>query len=222
MSDLDELLTEADIVTLHVPLNHGGTDNTFHLVNRDFIAQAKEGVILINTSRGSVVDEVALMEGIARSDFSDVVLDVFEHEPEIDRDLLDAITLATPHIAGYSLDGKANGTAMTVQALSRHFNLGLDDWRPGDLPLPEQPELLGDASQDQEYELMWEIFRSTYDVSSDDQRLRSAPGSFELLRGEYPFRREPSAYAVRFFQGYQELYTVMERLGFSVLGDYCA
>lgn len=219
---LDELLTEADIVTLHVPLNHGGTDNTFHLVNRDFIAQAKEGVILINTSRGSVVDEVALMEGIARSDFSDVVLDVFEHEPEIDRDLLDAITLATPHIAGYSLDGKANGTAMTVQALSRHFNLGLDDWRPGDLPLPEQPELLGDASQDQEYELMWEIFRSTYDVSSDDQRLRSAPGSFELLRGEYPFRREPSAYAVRLFQGYQELYTVMERLGFSVLGDYCA
>ena len=219
---LDELLTEADIVTLHVPLNHGGTDNTFHLVNRDFIAQAKKGAILINTSRGSVVDEVALMEGIGRSDFSDVVLDVFENEPEIDRNLLDAITLATPHIAGYSLDGKANGTAMSVQEVSRHFNLGLDDWRPGDLPLPGQPELLGDASQDQERELMWEIFRSTYDVSSDDRRLRSTPGSFELLRGEYPFRREPSAYAVRLFQGYQELYTVMEKLGFSVLGDYCA
>jgi len=219
---LDEVLDEADILTLHVPLNRGGDDSTYHLVNRDFIEKTGKGVVLINTSRGPVVDEGALMEGIGRSIFSDVVLDVFEEEPAIDRKLLDALTLATPHIAGYSVDGKANGTAMSVQALSHHFNLGLDDWRPGDLPLPEQPELHGDASQDQEKELMWDIFRTTYDVSSDDLRLRNAPGRFEQLRGEYPFRREPSAYAVRLFQGYPELFTVLEKLGFSVLGDYCA
>jgi len=219
---LDEVLDEADILTLHVPLNRGGDDSTYHLVNRDFIEKTGKGVVLINTSRGPVVDEGALMEGIGRSIFSDVVLDVFEEEPAIDRKLLDALTLATPHIAGYSVDGKANGTAMSVQALSHHFNLGLDDWRPGDLPLPEQPELHGDASQDQEKELMWDIFRTTYDVSSDDLRLRKAPGRFEQLRGEYPFRREPSAYAVRLFQGYPELFTVLEKLGFSVLGDYCA
>jgi erythronate-4-phosphate dehydrogenase len=219
---LDQLLAEADILTLHVPLNRGGSDNTFHLVSRDFIAGAKNGAVLINTSRGSVVDEQALMEGIGRSDFSDVVLDVFEQEPDIDSMLLEAITLATPHIAGYSLDGKANGTAMSVQSISRRFNLGLDDWRPGNLPVHEQMELLGDASQDQEIELMWEIFRSTYDVSSDDHRLRSAPGNFEQLRGDYPFRREPSAYAVRLFQGYPELQAMLEKLGFSVLSDYCA
>jgi erythronate-4-phosphate dehydrogenase len=219
---LEKVLEEADILTLHVPLNRGGRDNTFHLVNRDFIAKARKGTILINTSRGPVVDESALMEGIRNSVFSDVVLDVFEQEPEIDPKLLEAITLATPHIAGYSLDGKANGTAMSVQGLSRHFDLGLDEWRPGDLPLPQQPELHGDASQDQARELLWEVYRSTYDVSSDDQRLRSAPGSFEQFRGEYPFRREPSAYAVRLFQGYQELYTLLEKLGFSVLGDFCA
>jgi len=221
-ASLNTVLEQADILTLHVPLNQGGEDNTYHLVNRDFIARAKKGAILINTSRGPVVDEPALMEGIGNSVFSAVVLDVFEKEPGISPGLLEAITLATPHIAGYSLDGKANGTALSLQALSRHFGLGLDDWRPGDLPVPQLPELLGDASQTRERELLWDIFRSTYDVSTDDQRLRSDPGSFEHFRGEYPFRREPQAYAVRLFQGYQEIYTKLEQLGFSVLGDYCA
>jgi erythronate-4-phosphate dehydrogenase len=162
------------------------------------------------------------MEGIGNSSFSEVVLDVFEHEPVLDPNLLDALSLATPHIAGYSLDGKANGTAMSVQALSRHFNFGMDDWQVTSLPLPGQAELHGDASQDQERDLMWEIFSSTYDVSSDDRRLRSAPARFEHLRGDYPFRREPAAYSVRLFQGYPELLGVLEKLGFSVLGDYCA
>jgi erythronate-4-phosphate dehydrogenase len=219
---LDELLAEADVLTLHVPLNRGGPDNTFHLVNSGFLAKAKKGSILINTSRGAVVDESALKKGIGDSMFSDVVLDVFEREPEVDPALLELVTLATPHIAGYSLDGKANGTTMSVQAMSRHFGLGLDDWLPDDLPEPAQPEIYGDASQVEKHELLWNIFSGTYDVSADDRRLRNAPDSFEQLRGDYPFRREPSAYAVRLFQGYQELYKLLEKLGFSVLGDYCA
>ncbi len=219
---LDTLLDEAHVISLHVPLNRGGRDNTFHLVNGDFIAKAKKDAILINTSRGPVVDEKALIQGIQNAQLSDVVLDVFEQEPRLDPGLLDLLCLATPHIAGYSLDGKANGTAMSVQALSRHFDLGLNNWQPGDLPRPDASELLGDASQQKEAELMWEVYRSTYDVCSDDQRLRSAPEAFEKLRGDYPFRRESSAYAVRLFQGYPELHTVLEKLGFSVLGDYCA
>ena len=219
---LDEVLGEADILSLHVPLNRGGEDNTFQLVNRDFISRARKGVILINTSRGAVVDEVALMEGIGHSVFSEVVLDVFEQEPDIDPELLEAISLATPHIAGYSLDGKANGTSMSVQAISRHFGLGMDIWSPDHIPLPEQAELYGDASRDQERDLLWEIYSHSYDVSADNQRLRADPGSFELQRGEYPFRREAPAYSVRLFQGYQELSNVLEKLGFSVLGDYCA
>ena len=187
---LDELLTEADILTLHVPLNHGGEDNTFHLVNHDFIAVAKRGSILINTSRGAVVDESALKEGMGNSIFSDVVLDVFPKEPEIDPELLESLTLATPHIAGYSLEGKANGTALSVQAISRHFGLGIDAWVPADLPSPTEPEIYGDASQEERRELLWNIFSSSYDVSADDRRLRSAPGSFEKLRGDYPFRRD--------------------------------
>jgi erythronate-4-phosphate dehydrogenase len=154
---LDVLLKEADILSLHVPLNRGGSDNTYHLVDREFVAQVRKDAILINTSRGPVVDEVALMEGIGNSSFSEVVLDVFEHEPVLDPNLLDALSLATPHIAGYSLDGKANGTAMSVQALSRHFNFGMDDWQVTSLPLPGQAELHGDASQDQERDLMWDL-----------------------------------------------------------------
>jgi erythronate-4-phosphate dehydrogenase len=150
------------------------------------------------------------------------VLDVFKNEPDIDLDLLTKITLGTPHIAGYSLDGKANGTSMAIQALSGFFNLGIDNWKPETIPLPEHKELLADPSQEEILDLFWKIYRQTYDVSIDDQRLQNDPGSFERLRGDYPFRREPEAYAVRLFQGYPELSAQLEGLGFSVLADYCA
>lgn len=219
--ELDALLSQADIITLHVPLNRGGAYNTHHMVNRQFIQSAKKGAILINTSRGAVVKEPDLLAGITEGRLSDVVLDVFENEPQISLELLDAITLGTPHIAGYSLDGKANGTAMSVQAVSRFFNLGRDDWAPDSIPLPVDKELLGDAAAGNEQELIWDLFRKTYDVNADDRRLRSDPGAFEKQRGDYPFRREPAYYAVRLFHGYRELTEKLEALGFSVLSDSC-
>ena len=218
---LEELKEQSDIITLHVPLNKGGLDNTDHLVNQEFLAQLKNGAILINSSRGTVVDEAALLEGIRSGKLSDVILDVFENEPAVDRKLLEALTLATPHIAGYSLDGKANGTTMSVQAISRFFKLGLDNWSPVGMPVPEISEILTDASESDLPELLWDIYAQTYDVSSDDQRLKNAPESFEILRGEYPFRREPVAYAVRLFQGYPEISEILENLRFDVLSDQC-
>ncbi len=218
---LEELKEHADIITLHVPLNKGGLDNTEHVVNREFLTHLKNGAILINSSRGAVVDEEALLNGIRSGKLSDVILDVYENEPAINSDLLKALTLATPHIAGYSLDGKANGTAMSVRAISRFFSLGLDDWFPASIPVPELPEILTDASEGDLSELLWDIYAQTYDVSSDDQRLRNAPDSFEILRSEYPFRREPVAYAVRLFQGYPEIREVLENLRFDVLSDQC-
>jgi len=218
---LEKLKAQADILSLHVPLNRGGEDNTYHLINREFLSSVKKGSFLINSSRGSVVDEEALLEGIRSGILSDVILDVFENEPDIRRDLLEALTLATPHIAGYSLDGKANGTTMSVRAISRFFGLGLDHWSPDNIPAPELPEILCDTSDTKLSELLWEIYSQTYDISSDDQRLRSAPENFEKLRGDYPFRREPAAYAVRLFQGYPELRSILEKLGFDVLSDQC-
>jgi erythronate-4-phosphate dehydrogenase len=220
--ELDQLLEESDVLSLHVPLNRGGKDHTYELVNEDFIRKVKPGTILINTSRGEVIREKAVLEAIHSQRFSDVVLDVFPEEPLISPALLDAITLATPHIAGYSLDGKANGTSMSVQAVSRFFKLGLDNWFPESVPMPARSELLADASQGDLYEVLWELFRETYDVSADSETLKNDPTAFESLRGNYPLRREQSVYAVRLFQGYEEIRNILEKLGFSVLSDYCA
>lgn len=220
--ELDKMLERADILTLHVPLNRGGADNTFHMVDEQFIRRVKRDAILINTSRGEVVDEIALLDGIRTGKLSDVVMDVFENEPNINPELLKATTVGTPHIAGYSLDGKANGTTMSVRAISRYFNLGLDEWSPPDIPMPPEYLLHGDVSGSSKNELLWELVRQTYDVTSDDRRLRSNPEAFERLRGDYPLRREPAAYSVRLFQGYPDVTVLLEKLGFSVLTDYCA
>jgi erythronate-4-phosphate dehydrogenase len=218
---LKDVMEQSDFISIHVPLNRGGPYNTWHLVNREFIGHLKKGTILINSSRGSVVDESALMEGIRSGILSDTILDVFENEPVVNKDLIEMITLATPHIAGYSLDGKANGTRMSVEAVNRFFELGLDNWSPGSVPEPEPAELLADASGDHLYDLLWELISRTYDISSDDRRLRSAPASFEELRGNYPFRREPCAYSVRLFQGDPMISAILEELGFGILSDQC-
>lgn len=220
--ELERLQESADIVTFHVPLTREGADATWHMVDAAFLEKLKPGVILFNTSRGEVVEEKALLAAMADQRLSDVVLDVFEGEPEVSRALLERLTLATPHIAGYSLDGKANGTTAAVRAVSRFFNLGLDQWAPEGLTAPEPSELLADASKGNLLELVWEIYRQTYDILADDAKLRQDPNAFEALRGNYPPRREPPAYSVRLFQGYLELREILETLGFSVLSDYCA
>ena len=219
---LEELQEQADVISLHVPLNRGGDDNTFHLVDGNFIEKIKAGTILVNSSRGKVVCEADLMEGIRKGKLSEVILDVFESEPDLNPELLRMITLASPHIAGYSLDGKANGTGMAVRAISKHFGLGLDAWQAVDVPQPGQSQILGDAASGSFYELLWEVFRNSYDITSDDARLREDPDAFEFLRGSYPFRREPEAYSVRLFQGYDELRNTLEALGFSMLADHCS
>lgn len=218
---IEVLKKQADIISLHVPLNLDGADRTYHLADSEFLRGLRKGAILINTSRGAVVDGKALLNAIRDGQLSDVVLDVFETEPFIERELLAALTLATPHIAGYSLDGKARGTLMSVRAMSRYFKLGMDQWSPASIPAPEDPEILMDAADGSVPELLWEIYNQTYDVSSDDFRLRSAPDKFEKLRSDYPFRREPSAYAVRLFQGFPEIRAMLENLGFDVLSDQC-
>jgi len=167
------------------------------------------------------VSEKALVQGLRDGRVAHAILDVFENEPEISPALLEALTLATPHIAGYSLDGKANGTSMSVQALSRFFGLGLDDWEAKEVPLPENADLLGDAGQEDLFELLWEIYRHCYDIGEDDRRLRKNPASFEELRGDYPFRREPESYRIKLFQPYEEIHSIFSKLGFQVLNDYC-
>jgi erythronate-4-phosphate dehydrogenase len=216
---LEEILERSDVITLHVPLNRGGEDNTYRMVDKRFMERIRPGSILVNTSRGGVVSERDLIRGIEGGKLSGVILDVFENEPVINLELLKMTTLATPHIAGYSLDGKANGTGMAVRAVSKAFALGMDDWEPDRIPMPEETDLLADAGSRERTELLWEIYRATYDITVDDSRLKDNPDAFESLRGNYPLRREPPVYQVRLLRGTREIMQILEKLGFKVVNS---
>ena len=144
---LKTIQDKADIISFHVPLNLKGKDKTFHLFDNDFLSKTKDGSIIINSSRGEVVSTDTLKKGLISKKVKAAVIDVWENEPNIDLELLKQVDIATPHIAGYSADGKANGTAMSVQALSRHFNLGLDDWFPENIPSPSKPSFKIDCNE---------------------------------------------------------------------------
>ncbi|MDD3119414.1 MAG: 4-phosphoerythronate dehydrogenase [Victivallales bacterium] len=206
-----ELLARADVVTVHVPLDPDGEPPTRHLIDAEFLRQLRPGAFVINSSRGEVVATAALQEALKSGRLGGAVLDVWENEPDIDRELLQLVDFATPHIAGYSADGKANGTSAGVRALSRFFGLGLDNWQVPDIPapaaalLPPSPGLSGEAE--------WRrAVNHCYDIADDDRALRAAPDNFEKLRGNYRFRREFSAFTAT---GSPEAAT-LARLGFQV------
>jgi erythronate-4-phosphate dehydrogenase len=215
---LEQVLAEADVITLHVPLSLDGPDRTLRLVDRERIARMKPGAILLNSSRGEVVDSAALKEA-SGSGALRAALDVWENEPDIEVALLDRVALATPHIAGYSVDGKANGTAMSVQAVSRFFGLGLEGWYPANLPAPECPVLRIDCRNKTREDVLLEAIRATYDIEADDSRLRKSVETFETQRGNYPVRREFFAYRIQAANASDATTDALKSLGFQLFWD---
>ena len=214
---LDEIISRSDIVTLHVPLSRAGEDATWHLFDAARLAAMRPDQILINSSRGPVVDNVALKAALAAKALRGAVLDVWEGEPAPDRGLLDLVDIATPHIAGYSADGKAAGTAAAVQTVAARLGLPLTDWRPSGIPAPAQPLSFAlDAAGKSLQEALSEALLYTYDILADDCALRAHPDRFEQLRGDYPVRREPSAFSVRLRGGTDALAARLRALGFRV------
>ena len=195
--DLSVIAAKADIITIHVPLEFEGIDKTFHLADRDFLAQLNNQQFLINASRGEVVDNIALREALKAGNLAGAVLDVWENEPEIDLELLKLLDYATPHIAGYSTDGKANGTSMSVNALAKFFNLSerLQKWYPETVPVPEKTVIECPANGSLEEKLLYVVSQS-YNIADDTMRLRNTPQEFEKLRGNYPLRREFGIFTV--------------------------
>lgn len=214
---LDTIVEDAEIVTFHVPLNMEGDDRTFHLVDEKLLSKFRKNQILINSSRGEVVDSEALKVSLQGKMLAECVLDVWEREPEIDTQLLGLVEIGTPHIAGYSADGKATGTSMSVQALSRFFGLDLNDWYPEKVPLPASTVLEADCRNVSEQNVIAGLIQRTYDILADDARLRMSPQTFEKQRGAYPLRREFPTYTVKLLDAHDGLTSIVQAMGFKTL-----
>ena len=214
--DLDEILEKADIITLHVPLNPEGIDKTVHLADGSFFSKVKKRPVFINSCRGEVVVKESLKKAIRMGLVSGTVIDCWENEPDIDTVLLELIDLGTPHIAGYSKDGKANGTSMSVQAISRFFGLGIDDWECKDVELPMSTHIEINGMGKTEQQILSEAILATYNIRNDDQALRDAIESFEKLRGDYPVRREFSVFTIKALNMEDAIIEKLLNIGFKV------
>ena len=215
-TNLEKLLRESDIVTLHVPLNITGEDRTWHLFDDRSLRLMKKGVWFFNTSRGEVAETSALKKIATQGTSGGTVIDVWENEPHIDPELLAASYIATPHIAGYSTDGKANGTAMSVNALCKFFDLPLVNWYPDDVPVPPDPVIQIDGKGKSDQDIIREAVLLTYNIGRDDKKLRSSIADFEKQRGDYPLRREFPAYTVRLGNSFEKAYEMLQNLGFNL------
>ena len=182
-SSLEYLLANANIVTMHTPLD----DTTRGMAGDAFFEAIQPGTIFINASRGEVVDEVALMHAIPK--LGPVIIDTWCHEPSINQSLMSQVDIATPHIAGYSYQGKLNGTAAAVRAVAEQFGIGpLRDFTlTAESPSlqPIRLELAGKSQGE-----IAAIFQYNYPIFIDDFMFRMAPGDFERLRSDYRYRRE--------------------------------
>jgi erythronate-4-phosphate dehydrogenase len=213
----DGIIRECDIITYHVPLLTSGPDKTYHTIDQKMLDKVNPGTIIINTSRGEVADTVSLKNALRSGKIAGAVLDVWEHEPDIDLELMNLCTQATPHIAGYSTDGKAKGTSMIIRELSCYFHLDMEDWEPNDIPQPKNPEIQIDCSLLSEEEVIEKVITATYNVMEDDLRLRQHPENFEKQRGDYPLRREFKAYTLTLDNGSKDTKRICRKLGFKVL-----
>lgn len=191
-SSLNNLLANSNVISIHTPLTHTGEHPTYKMVNADSLAKLKNNALLINTARGEIVNQDDLLSAIKSKDLH-VVLDVFPHEPVIDKILLDNLTIATPHIAGYTLEGKLRGTDMIYQAFCQNFNLPiLQHTEP---LLPHNPYRWSDFLTDIRNHPK-QTLDKYYDISKDDHALHTIandgvnPTDFDYLRKTYNLRRE--------------------------------
>lgn len=219
--DLEQVLA-ADVVTLHVPLTGGGKHPTRNLLDSASLDRLGNDVIFINTSRGGVVDEAALQGFLERHPRASAVIDVWENEPDINTGLLERAAIATPHIAGYSTDGKLKGTRMVYQQVCHYFDLDAEDITPTlpqggvDTLILDDPESIRDALQ--------MAVLACYDVRSDsislrrilDIAARERGVYFDDLRNHYPLRREFPAMRVELRDPAGETGRKLTALGFEV------
>lgn len=187
-TDLQTIAAEADVITIHTPLTYSGAYPTYHLLDTAFFDSLQRKPVIINTSRGESIATDALKSAYLNHRISDMIIDCWENEPFPDPFILEHAFIATPHIAGYSIDGKVNGTLMCLEALYRFFEI--DASRPEiDLPSPLDPLI--------DFLSLAQVILRTYSPFSETMHLKQTPDAFENMRENYRFRREPFGYKVK-------------------------
>lgn len=212
---------QADIITFHVPLNMKSIDKTFHMLSDSELKEFDEQKIIINASRGSVVSNDDLKSFIIKNK-NTVILDVWENEPYIDTDLFRLIKTGTPHIAGYSTEGKVNGTIMVYDTLSKFLNIN-----PGWIPdLPEPVDAVFDYPDSNSIEeSLNQIITKIYDIENDDVKFRKIfnfkkddqEKYFDQLRKNYPARREFSNFSIRINSKLKKEIKILESMRFKII-----
>jgi erythronate-4-phosphate dehydrogenase len=218
---LPELLNESGVVSCHVPLIKEGPDCTNHLLDRQKLSRLAAGAVVINTSRGAVVDNAALLAVLSEGCLAGAVLDVWESEPCPDPALITKVTLGTPHIAGYSVDGKVKGTQMLYEALCT-FLQQPPQWRSS--PLPRAAIDLAPLDNRRIDQLVGDVVCKSYDIRQDDAQFRMIAGlpndkrgeAFDTLRATYPSRFEFANTAVTVPSGYSDIGEMLSGVGFRV------
>ena len=188
---IEEIAEKCDIISFHTTLEKGGDFPSFHLGNERFFSLLRRKPLVINAARGAVVDGAALLKALDAGNISAVALDVWENEPDIDLELLDKAWVATPHIAGYSLEGKYNATRMVLDAFASFLSFA------GDVPmspLPAVDNAVVEAGNERDALL------GIYSPLKDTEILKKNPCDFENLRNNYVLRREPSAYKIMIYK----------------------
>ncbi len=220
-------LGQADFITLHTPLTSTGPEPTYHLFNEARLSAMKRGSVLLNTARGAVVDNLALKKALQANHLAGAILDVWENEPHLDLELLRGVHLATPHIAGYSFEGKLQGTRQIYEALCAFLKAAPAWDATRHLPAPARHLIKIAASTRSNLEILHEAVCHAYDIAADDRALRAGfyrddwtavqrGRHFDQLRRAYPIRREFGSYTLSCDPGQAPLAETLRELGFQI------
>ena len=211
-TDIESIKRDADIITFHTPLTRTGKHKTFHLVDDGFLNSLGQKPFIINAARGEITANQPLVKALQDQKIAGAVIDCWENEPDIDKELLALADIATPHIAGYSADGKWNGTKMSLENLKEFFDLK-ETPRYQTIPLPQEPliNLKEVAPENQLCHAVWH----TYDPMPETEALKKSPGNFYWFRSHYPLRREYPAYSI--LAPHPAIIPVLRDLGFNKL-----
>lgn len=191
---IETIMSEADIITFHTPLTKEGEYRTYHLADNDFFSSLVRKPLIINSARGGIIDTDAIKVAIKEDKISGAVIDCWENEPQIDTEYLNMVDIATPHIAGYSADGKANATRMSLDSIADFYVLDKSPIQDVYPPLPDNPMI--DMDKFSSENRIYNALLHTYDPMADFTRLKASPVDFKQLRNDYPFRREYLAYTI--------------------------